>query len=163
MRVDAGSIPGSWRSPEGGNDNPFQCSHLENPVDRGAWWATVHGIARESDMTDHVQTRSVAQLCPTLCDAMLCSTPGPSVLHYLWVCSNSCSLGRWCHLTISFSAAPFSFCLQSFPVSGSFLMSQLFAWGDQSIGASSSSILEYHIMLLLLLSRFSRVRLCATP
>jgi len=36
--------PGSGRSPEGGNSNPLQYSCLENPMDRGAWWATVHGV-----------------------------------------------------------------------------------------------------------------------
>ena len=39
---DAGLIPGSGRSPGGGNDNPLQDSCLENPMERGAWWATVH-------------------------------------------------------------------------------------------------------------------------
>ena len=43
---DLGSIPGSGRSPGGGNGNPLQYSCLENPMDREAWWATVHGIAR---------------------------------------------------------------------------------------------------------------------
>ena len=52
-------------------------------------------------------------------------------------CSNSCPLRWWCHLTISSSDVPFSSCLQSFPASGSFLMSQLFASGGQSIGASA--------------------------
>ena len=42
---DMGSIPGLERSPGGGNDNPLQCSCLENSVDRGAWQATVHGVA----------------------------------------------------------------------------------------------------------------------
>ena len=44
------------------------------------------------------------------------------------LCSNSCPLSRWCYLTVSSSATPFSFCLQSFPASGSFPMSQLFKW-----------------------------------
>ena len=51
---DAGgpdSIPGSVRSPGEGNGNPFQHSCLENPMDRGAWWATFHGVA-ESDKTE---------------------------------------------------------------------------------------------------------------
>ena len=48
---DAGSIPGSGRSPGEGNDNPLQYSCLGNPMDRGAWQATVHGITKESDMT----------------------------------------------------------------------------------------------------------------
>ena len=43
---DAGSIPGSGRSPGEGNANPLQYSCLENPMDRGAWWATVHGAAK---------------------------------------------------------------------------------------------------------------------
>ena len=43
---DVGSILGSGRAPEGGHDNPFQYSCLENPMDRGAWRATVHRMAR---------------------------------------------------------------------------------------------------------------------
>ena len=54
------------------------------------------------------------------------------------ICSNSYSLSWWCHPTISSSVASFSSCLQSFLVSGSFLMSQLFLSGGQSIGASAS-------------------------
>ena len=54
-------------------------------------------------------------------------------------CSNLCPLSRWCHPTISSSVVPFSSCLQSFPVSGSFLMSWLFISGGQSIGASASA------------------------
>ena len=46
LPVNADSIPGSGRSPGGGHDNPFQYSCLENPKDRGAWWATVQGIAK---------------------------------------------------------------------------------------------------------------------
>ena len=45
---DVGSIPGSGRCPGEGNGNPLQYSCLENPMDRGAWWATVHGAAEES-------------------------------------------------------------------------------------------------------------------
>ena len=54
-------------------------------------------------------------------------------------CSNSHPLSQWCHPTISSSIVPFFSCLQSFPASGSFPMSQLFASGDQSIGASASA------------------------
>ena len=46
-----GSIPGSERSSREGNVNPFQYSWLENPMRKGAWWATVHGIAKELDTT----------------------------------------------------------------------------------------------------------------
>ena len=53
--------------------------------------------------------------------------------------SNSCPLSRWCHPSISFSVVPFSSCLQSFPASGSFPVSRLFASGNQSIGVSASA------------------------
>ena len=65
-------------------------------------------------------------------------TPGP--------CSNSCSLSRWCHPTISSSVVPFSSCLQSFPASGSFPRSQFFVSSGQSIGVSASvSVLPINI------------------
>ena len=54
---------------------------------------------------------------------------------------NPCPLSRWCHPTISSSVIPFSSCLQSFPASGSFPMSQLFASGGQSIRVSASTVL----------------------
>ena len=57
----------------------------------------------------------------------------------LGVYSNSCPLSWWCHPTISSSVVPFSSCLQSFPASGSFQMSQFFARGGQSIGVSTSA------------------------
>ena len=50
---DLGSIPGSGRSPGEGNGNPLQYSCLENPMDGGAWWATVHGVAKsQTRLTD---------------------------------------------------------------------------------------------------------------
>ena len=63
-----------------------------------------------------------------------CPSPSPGV-H-----SNSCPLSRWCHPAISSSVIPFSSCSQSLPASGSFPMSQLFAWGSQSIGVFSFNI-----------------------
>ena len=62
--------------------------------------------------------------------------PYPS--SYPRACSNSCPSSRWCHPTIPSSVIPFSSCLQSFPASGYFSMSQRFALGGQSIGASAS-------------------------
>ena len=62
-----------------------------------------------------------------------CPSPSPRA------CSNSCPLSQWCHPTISSSVAPFSSCLQCFPRSGSFPMSQLFTPGGQSIGVLASA------------------------
>ena len=62
-----------------------------------------------------------------------CPSPAPGA------CSNSCLLIQWCHPTISSSVLPFSSCPQSFPASGSFQMSQLFASGGQSTGVSAST------------------------
>ena len=70
--------------------------------------------------------------------------PCPSLS--LRVYSNSCPLSQWCHPAISSSVTPFSSCLQSFPASGSFPISQFFASGGQSIGASASaSVLPVNI------------------
>ena len=69
-----------------------------------------------------------------------CPSPTPGV-H-----PNPCPLSRWCHLIISSSVIPFSSCPQSFPASGTFQMSQLFASGRQSIGVSAStSVLSMNI------------------
>ena len=55
---DEGSIPGLGRSPEEGNGNPLQYSCLGNPMDRGAWRATVHGVAKELDTTQQLNNNS---------------------------------------------------------------------------------------------------------
>ena len=49
---DMGSVLGLGRSPGGGNGNPLQYSCLGNPMDRGAWWATVHGVTKELGTTE---------------------------------------------------------------------------------------------------------------
>ena len=70
--------------------------------------------------------------------------PCPSPTSGLY--SNSCPLSQWCHSTISSSFISFSSCPQSLPASGSFPMSQLFAWGGQNIGVSASaSVLPMNI------------------
>ena len=56
---DVGSIPGSGRSPGKGNGNPLQYSCLENPMDRGAWWATVHGVAKSWTRLKQLSTHAV--------------------------------------------------------------------------------------------------------
>ena len=63
-----------------------------------------------------------------------CPSPPPRT------CSNSCPLSRWCHPIISSSVIPFSSCLLSFPTSGSFPMSHLFASGGQTIGVTASAL-----------------------
>ena len=64
--------------------------------------------------------------------------PCPSPTHEVY--SNSCPLSQWCHPTISSSVIPFSSCPQSFPASGSFEMSRLFASGCQRVGVSASTL-----------------------
>ena len=94
-----------------------------------------------------VQLLSCVWLFETSTVCMDCSTPGlpvppPTPRAY----SNSYPSSRWCHPTISSSVVPFSSCLQSFPVSGSFQMSQFFTSSGQSIGASASaSVLPMNI------------------
>jgi len=51
---DSGLIPGLGRSPGEGNGKQLQYSYLENPLDRGAWRAAVHGVTKESDMTEQL-------------------------------------------------------------------------------------------------------------
>ena len=89
-----------------------------------------------------VQLLSHVQLFVTPWTAARPPYPSPTPGVYL----NSCPLSWWCHPTISSSAAPFSFCLQSFPPARSFPMSQLFTSGGQSIGVSAStSVLPVNI------------------
>ena len=59
---DLGSIPGSGRSPGEGNGNLLQYSCLENPMDIGAWWAAVHGAAKELSMTEQLSMHAQKQL-----------------------------------------------------------------------------------------------------
>ena len=102
-----------------------------------------------TDTHRHIYTHqfsSVAQSCPSLPPHGLqharppCPSPTPGVY------SNSRPLSWWCHPTISSSIVPFSSCLQSFPASGSFQMSQFFTSGSQSIGVSASaSVLPMNI------------------
>ena len=173
---DPGLIPGSGRFPGEGNGYPLQYSCMENPMDRGAWQVTVHGLGVGHEHTclpyhtyilfskvssnlllfwklGHLFSFSSVQfICsavPTLQPHGLqharppCPSPTPGA------CSNSWPLNQWCHWTVSSSVVPFSSCPQSFPASGSFQMSQFFASGGQSIGASASaSVLPMNIQYL---------------
>ena len=82
---------------------------------------------------------SITKLCPTICDPMDCSMPGFPLLQYLRVCTNSCPLSQWCYLSISSSAALFSFAFNLFQHQGFFPMSQLFTSSGKSIVASASA------------------------
>ena len=91
---------------------------------------------------------------------LLCPSPAPGAY------SNSWLLSQWCHSTISSFVIAFSSCLQSLPASGYFLMSQFFASGGQSIGASASVLsmniqdrfpLEWTVLISLLFRGLSRV------
>ena len=84
-----------------------------------------------------VQTLSSAQLFATPWTTQHTRPPCPSPTAGVY--PNPCPLSRWCHATISSSVVPFSSCSQSFPASGSFQMSQLFASGGQSTGVSAST------------------------
>ena len=87
-----------------------------------------------------------SQSCPTLQPQGLqharLPCPSPTPEDY----SNSCPLSQWCHPTTSSSVVPFSSCLQSFPESGSFQISQFFTSGGQSIGVSvSASVIPMNV------------------
>ena len=104
--------------------------------------ANILGLKRCMTVPDtgtFLTVSSVAQSCPTLWphgpQHTRPSSPSPTPGVY----PNLCPLSRWCHSTISSSVIPFSSCLQSFPASGSFQMSQLFTSGGQSVGVSAST------------------------
>ena len=134
---------------------------LELVMDREAWCAAIHGVSKcrtqLSDWTElncslscfvclfflFIYLAAVQFSRSVMSDSLRphesqhtrppCPSPTPGVY------PNLCPSSWWCHPAISFSAVPFSFCLQSFPTSGSFPMSQLFASGGQIIGASASA------------------------
>ena len=108
---DLGSIPGSGRSPGEEHGNALQYSCLENPMDRGAWQATVHGVAKSQTQLNHWHTYmdhffpNVAakslQSCPTLCDPIDGSPPGSAVPGILqariveWVAISFSKTWKW--------------------------------------------------------------------
>ena len=79
-----GLIPRSGRSPGEGNGNPLQYSYLRNPMDRGAWCATVHRVAKESDMTE--QLNNNIQLPPpqrSVCRDLSCGDTETALISFL--------------------------------------------------------------------------------
>ena len=116
---------------EEAEDNRNQYSHLERRKNR----------RHKAASGPSVQLSSVAQLGLTICDPMDCNMPVLPVHHQIPE-----FIQTHVHWVLSSSVIPFSFCLQSFPASGSFQMSQLFASGGQSIGVSASaSVLPMNI------------------
>ena len=85
-------------------------------------------------------SRSVVSDSLRPCESQHARPPCPSPTPGIY--SNSCPSSQWCHPAISSSVIPFSSCLQSLPASGSFLMSQLFAWGGQSTGVGCHCLLS---------------------
>ena len=136
------------------------CLTLCNPMDCSPLGSSVHGILQamilertampsprgSSLPRDRTRPSSVQFIRSVVSDSLWphepqharppCPSPTPRIY------PNSCPLGQWCHLTISFSVVPFSSHLQSFPASGSFQMSQFFASGGKRIGVwGSASVL----------------------
>ena len=151
------STPGSGISPGGGNGNLIQYSLLENRMNRGAWrsakglWGckVSHDLATAQYSTflciqfSSVQSLSHVRLFAT--PSITARQASLSITNSR-VYSNSCPSSQWCHPAISSSVVPFSSCLQPLPAWGSFPTSQLFTWGDQSIGVSASaSVLPMNI------------------
>ena len=100
---DTGSIPGSGRSPRGGNGNALQRSCLENSMERGVWWASVHGVAKSwarlkqlSTYDDHISRKTYGnkyrlQGCVCVCVCVRARACAP-------VCQKKHSYSQWCLL-----------------------------------------------------------------
>ena len=100
------------------------------------WVCIIHTADNLKLIHIYSQFSSVTQSCPSLYNPMNHSTPGLPVHHQLQEFTQTPS-SRWCHPAISSSVIHFSSCPQSLSASGSFPMSQLFAWGGQNIGVSA--------------------------
>ena len=103
---EASSIPGLRRSPAVGNSNPLQYSCLENPMDRGTWWATVHGATRvRHDWTTEqacmhtsffcasIRILSLGLLLKDVPSTIVLSLPAPSLLPLYWIISINIKTG----------------------------------------------------------------------
>ena len=106
-------------------------------VTRNVWlWITTLLQDRRNQFSSVQFSRSVVSNSLQPCELQHARPPCPSPSPGVY--PNSCPSSRWCHPTISSSVIPFSSCLQSFPASGSFQMSQFLAPGGQSTGGSAS-------------------------
>ena len=123
----------------------FSCTTLEY-IKKQSFPPAFQWYLQETQECSTSQFSSVVRSCPTLQLRGLQHARPACPLPTLRAYSNSCPLSRWCHPTISSSVTLFSSCLQSFPASGSFPMSQFFTSGSQSIGVSASaSVLPVNI------------------
>ena len=104
-----------------------------------SWWIVL--FINVSPLVMFILSFSVPGSCPTICDPVNCSTSTCPVLHYLTELAQTHVHCQWCHPTISSSVSPLSPLPQSFPASGSFPVSRLFATCSQRIGASASILL----------------------
>ena len=127
-------------------------------VDSGSWWWTGRpGLLQsmESQRVGHDWATELTDKSESVCHSIVSSCLWPHGLQHAWppcpsptprVYPNSCLSSQWCQPTISSSVVPFSSCLQSFPASWSFQMSQLCASDGQSIGVSAlASVISMNI------------------
>ena len=144
-----GSITGSGISPGGGHGKPFHYSCLENPMDRGAWWATVHRVAQSWALLKQLSVLccSVALSYPTLCDPLDCSThQAPLSFTISWSLFKFMSIESLMLSNHLILCHPLLLLPSIFPSIRTFPVSQFFTLGGQSIGASASaSVLPMNI------------------
>ena len=134
MRVQATAIKDSSREEIKDVSDSVMRAGTTN-IGRGWPWGDFISLQfSRSVVSDSLQPHEVQHV------TLPCPSPTPTA------CSNSCPSSQWCHPAISSSIVPVSSCLQSFPATGSFPVSQFFASGGQSIGASASaSVLQMNI------------------
>ena len=133
--LPAKQVPGSGRCPGEGNGNPLQCSSLENPMDRGAWWATVHGVMKELGMPERLNSNK-----PTLMD---CGRPWGSSR----VSTHLLLLSLFSHRVVSDSATPWTAACQA-PLSSTISQSLLKFISIESVILSNHLILCQPLLLL---------------
>ena len=161
---DTGSVPELGRSPGEGHGNPLQYSCLENPMDRGAWWATVHRVAKSwtqlkrfsmhTLMLSHslsppfltltVTWSKVAQSCPTLCDPMDCSLRCSSIhgIFQAWVLEWGAKETDYCYLVTKLYTTfhdPMDYSLPGSSVHGIF-QARILQWVAISFSKGSSKL-----------------------
>ena len=119
---DSSSVPGSGRSPGGGHGNPLQYSCLENPMDRGAWWATVHGVAKSQAWLKWLSTCTcpkVEQLWKAVSSLKLPLGSTEDIVETTWQTSLCCVwllVTPWTVSTPGFPILPYLLELAQIPV-----------------------------------------------